>query len=151
VSIKVTVSGARRGLFGPYRFKTIAAVWAAEVGPLVQGALKRTAPVAKTGAGAGRLKASIRRDQVNGPGGVTLTFFTDGPYAKYVLEGTSPHEIWPRNKQALFWEGAAHPVGMVNHPGTKPSDFPRRAITPLLPTIQRRFKEITVEAMGGQP
>ncbi len=31
---------------------------------------------------------------------------------------TPPHEILPRHKKALFWEGAAHPVRRVNHPGS---------------------------------
>jgi hypothetical protein len=45
------------------------------------------------------------------------------PYAKYVTQGTRPHVIYPRDKQALFWAGAAHPVRMVHHPGTKPNPF----------------------------
>jgi len=35
-----------------------------------------------------------------------------------VERGSRPHEIRPRVKQALFWPGAAHPVGRVWHPGT---------------------------------
>ncbi|QVJ03061.1 HK97 gp10 family phage protein [Nocardiopsis eucommiae] len=37
----------------------------------------------------------------------------------WVERGTRPHVIRPRVKKALFWPGAAHPVGKVNHPGTK--------------------------------
>lgn len=40
-------------------------------------------------------------------------------YARWVEEGTGPHVILPRNKKALFWPGADHPVRMVNHPGTR--------------------------------
>ena len=40
-------------------------------------------------------------------------------YAQFVEEGTRPHLIGPRRKQALFWAGAAHPVKRVYHPGTK--------------------------------
>ncbi|MFJ9558276.1 hypothetical protein ACIRPH_31100 [Nocardiopsis sp. NPDC101807] len=36
----------------------------------------------------------------------------------FVERGTRPHEIRPRVKRALFWPGAAHPVGRVWHPGT---------------------------------
>lgn len=151
MSMKVTVSKPKRGLFGPYRFRTIAATWAAEVGPLVQAALKAKAPVAKTNGG--KLRDSIRKKQINDPGGVTLTFYTEVPYARYVLEGTRPHEIRPRVANALHWKdaGGDHFAQLVNHPGTRANDFPRRAITPLLPVIQHRFKEIAVEAMGGQP
>ena len=44
-------------------------------------------------------------------------------YAIYVHEGTRPHIILPRFKQALWWEGAPHPVKKVHHPGTKPNPF----------------------------
>lgn len=37
----------------------------------------------------------------------------------FVERGTRPHEIRPRVKKALFWPGAAHPVGRVWHPGTR--------------------------------
>lgn len=40
-------------------------------------------------------------------------------YGKYLEEGTPPHIIRPKNKKALYWRGAAHPVKKVNHPGTK--------------------------------
>jgi hypothetical protein len=52
-----------------------------------------------------------------------VTVGTTVPYAKYVTQGTRPHDIYPRDKQALFWAGAAHPVRMVHHPGTKPNPF----------------------------
>ena len=148
MSMRVTVSKPRRSPFGPYRAKTIAATWAAEISPLITAALKEKAPVAKEHGG--RLRDSIRHVQVDTPGGVTLTFTANVPYAKWVLDGTSPHEIRPKTKQALFWPGAAHPVAVVNHPGTKPNDFPLRAITPLIPEIQARYKRIAVDELGGE-
>jgi len=36
---------------------------------------------------------------------------------------TRPHPIRPKRKKALFWSGAAHPVRVVQHPG---SDIPAR-------------------------
>lgn len=36
---------------------------------------------------------------------------------------TGPHTILPKNKKALFWPGARHPVKSVKHPG---SDIPAR-------------------------
>lgn len=50
------------------------------------------------------------------------------PYAIYVEEGTPPHEIWPTNKKALWWEGAAHPHHMVNHPGATATHFMKEAL-----------------------
>lgn len=44
-------------------------------------------------------------------------------YAIYVHEGTRPHTIFPRIKRALFWQGAAHPVKRVEHPGTRARPF----------------------------
>lgn len=42
-------------------------------------------------------------------------------HSAYVEFGTRPHEIRPRVKQALWWEGAPHPVARVWHPGTRPT------------------------------
>lgn len=52
---------------------------------------------------------------------------TDQPKATFVALGTRAHVIEPRNKQALFWPGAAHPVHRVNHPGTAANDWLERA------------------------
>lgn len=43
---------------------------------------------------------------------------TTASYAPYVEWGTRPHIIRPKNAQALWWPGAAHPVKVVHHPGT---------------------------------
>lgn len=40
-------------------------------------------------------------------------------YGLYIEEGTGPFVIEPKNKKALFWKGAKHPVKRVNHPGIK--------------------------------
>ncbi|GIO36205.1 hypothetical protein J41TS12_10660 [Paenibacillus antibioticophila] len=41
-------------------------------------------------------------------------------YGGILEEGSKPHIIRPKNKKALYWKGAAHPVKAVKHPGTKP-------------------------------
>lgn len=49
-----------------------------------------------------------------------IIFLSHGvKYGRFLEEGTPPHVIRPKNKKALFWNGAAHPVKKVNHPGTK--------------------------------
>src|ERR1700694_120011 len=53
----------------------------------------------------------------------TLKWSPTASYAPYVEFGTAPHTIYPKEKKALFWPGAAHPVSKVNHPGTKPNQF----------------------------
>lgn len=45
------------------------------------------------------------------------------PYAIFVIKGTRPHEILPKIRKALYWEGASHPVTKVYHPGTKANDY----------------------------
>ncbi len=40
-------------------------------------------------------------------------------YGIWLEKGTPPHEIKPKDKKALFWHGAEHPVKKVMHPGTK--------------------------------
>lgn len=42
--------------------------------------------------------------------------------------GSPPHEIRARNKKALFWDGAAHPLVSVQHPGTPEQPFMRPAL-----------------------
>lgn len=40
-------------------------------------------------------------------------------YGGILEDGSPPHIIRPKNKKALYWKGAAHPVKLVHHPGTK--------------------------------
>lgn len=61
-------------------------------------------------------------------GGSHVRVGSDLSYAPYVISGTRPHDIYPRDKQALFWPGARHPVAFVHHPGTKPNPFLQRAL-----------------------
>ena len=42
--------------------------------------------------------------------------------------GSRSHVIRPRNKQALAWPGADHPVAKVEHPGTPEQPFMRPAL-----------------------
>lgn len=61
-------------------------------------------------------------------------------YARWVEEGTGPHVILPRNKKALFWKGADHPVRMVNHPGTKPRPYLMPAAGMHYPSLALRIR-----------
>lgn len=62
-------------------------------------------------------------------------------YAIFVELGTAPHDIFPKTKKALFWEGAAHPVSSVHHPGTKAQPFLRPAADRLYPLLIEKIKE----------
>jgi len=50
------------------------------------------------------------------------------PYAIWVEEGTYPHGIDPKVKKALWWDGLAHPVNHVNHPGATASHFMKESL-----------------------
>lgn len=48
---------------------------------------------------------------------------TDRPYAVFQFTGTKPYRIKPKNKKAIRWPGAKHPVKYVDHPGLPPRPF----------------------------
>jgi hypothetical protein len=88
----------------------------------------------------GFLVQSFRAELTTG----ILRWFPTASYAPHVEFGTKPHVILPKNKKALYWPGAAHPVRRVNHPGTKPNDFMGRIIDTAQPDIDSTF----VQALG---
>jgi HK97 gp10 family phage protein len=76
----------------------------------------------------GRLRSSIVH-HVDGSARVSgVTVGTNVSYAADVEYGTAPHVILPKNKKALYWPGASHPVSKVNHPGTRAQPFMRPAL-----------------------
>jgi hypothetical protein len=58
-------------------------------------------------------------------------------YARLVEEGTRPHTIRAKNKKALYWKGAKHPVKSVNHPGSKAKPY-------LIPAFEKE-KEVLIK------
>lgn len=107
---------------------------------ILLAALKAAAPVGKDQhdwQGALTHKGGTLRDSIVGrASGPEGRGFYGVYYGPYVVHGTRPHLILPRVKKALWWEGADHPVGKVNHPGTKPNDFVRRAVTQAEPALR---------------
>ena len=67
----------------------------------------------------GRLKNSITTRHTNNEAIAS----TNLAYAPYHQFGTAPHVIRAKNKKALSWPGAKHPVKQVNHPGIKARPF----------------------------
>lgn len=102
--------------------------WGADVGPLLQDAVRSLAPVRT-----GRLRSSIAYSMGAGGGGGTaleMRITAYGvPYAGYVVSGTGAHEIEPHGAKALHfqWHGQDVFFSHVNHPGTKANPFPRQA------------------------
>ena len=63
------------------------------------------------------------------------------PYAWYVSKGTHPYIIRPKNKKALYWKGALHPVRLVHHPGILANPFVERTFGQIKSPVQRIFKK----------
>jgi hypothetical protein len=59
------------------------------------------------------IRVGVRNDEAQSRVGKRVN------YAVIHEWGCGPYVIKPLTKQALFWPGAAHPVGQVNHPGLK--------------------------------
>lgn len=85
----------------------------------------------------GRLRASIVHRVEGGGRSVGMVIGTNVSYAADVEYGTAPHVIVPKNRKALYWPGAAHPVAKVNHPGTRAQPFMRPAVE-MTPIFFRR-------------
>ena len=53
------------------------------------------------------------------------------PYAKFVVEGTRPHKIYPVSSSVLVFKAKSGDLvftKLVRHPGTKPNPFLQRAV-----------------------
>lgn len=76
-------------------------------------------------------------------GGLVGQVGTNVPYARYVEEGTGPHEIRPRNARVLaFKVGGKMIFAMsVQHPGSKGRFYMRRAFEQNQAAIQREFDQ----------
>lgn len=130
--------------------------WARVAGPLVKAALRSKAPIGQgdsaTGRKAGALRDSFTYRSQAAAGSLTLTFRSSVPYVRYVMDGTRPHTIVPRNGRVLHFRTAAGGslfATRVNHPGTRANHFVSRAITPRIPEIQASFSTIMHEIFGG--
>jgi hypothetical protein len=144
VSLTVTVSGAHRSL--KFDWPAASRAWAAEVGPVALNQMRAHAPF-RTGA----MRQGIGSRTEPGPRRMWVVLYSTASYARFVLGGTKPHVITARNAKALRWvEHAGHGnvrfAKQVRHPGTKPDDFPKRAIEPLKTLILSRFTEAVKEA-----
>lgn len=140
MTLTITIDRSGHAPYSRFSWTEISSRWTGEAGRLVKAELKKHAPVGK-GPTAGKLRDSIRYRSARPSGGVTITFYSDAPYARYVLEGTRPHEIVAHGR-ALHWfdkGGQSHFARRVNHPGTKPNPFPKRAVSPLVPVLRSSF------------
>ncbi len=122
----------------------------------------KAAALAATNEGANKLVALSEKEAPFREGTLAASIFTNGAhmtgrgaeahvqtgaeassYAVAQHEGAKPHVIKPKNGQALYWPGAAHPVKEVNHPGNPATKFLEG---PLL-TFAPRFVAVATAAM----
>ena len=87
----------------------------------------------------GHLRMGIATDI----GNMEVTVHTSNiKYAPMVEYGTRSHIIKPKNKKALYWKGAAHPVKKVNHPGSKAKPYLIPAFEKEMPYFIDKLKEV---------
>lgn len=84
----------------------------------------------------GRLKSAVQK-HYTGNGGLIFISKSIAPYSDYVIDGTRAHVIVAKNKKALFWRGAGHPVKKVRHPGTRSNPFVDRGFNASMSEVQR--------------
>ena len=85
----------------------------------------------------------LRRGITTKIGNMEVTVHTSNiKYARGVEFGTRPHLIKPKNKKALYWKGAKHPVKSVNHPGSKAKPYLIPAFESEKDNLIKNLKEV---------
>ena len=115
------------------------------VGKILKEAMEHEAPE-RTGA----LRRGIHYRTEGSGLQARARFYDDMDYTEFVIHGTKAHPIQAVNKQALWWEGADHPVFSVQHPGTEPNPFPDRALTSIQPEVQAILEETGLAIVRGE-
>ena len=100
----------------------------------------------KLGVVTGRLRSSIGYLLRPGAKKMTAEVGTKVEYAAIHEYGgvTRAHTILPKNKKALFWPGARHPVKLVQHPGSKmpARPFVEPGVKESIPKIERLLESV---------
>lgn len=120
VDIRTTVTGLEK--LSPAQVKEGVREWAREGAPLVQGEMVRVIRgMQKSYGRTGELAGSVRITP--GPSGFSVG--PEAPHAVFFVEGTRPHEIRPRNAQALAFPPSGARMGTRRAPlaSGKPSHF----------------------------
>jgi HK97 gp10 family phage protein len=74
------------------------------------------------------------------------------PYAKFVVEGTRPHKIYPVSANVLAFKAKSGDLvftKLVRHPGTKPNPFLQRAVDKAREQIDDIWNELFEDLVGG--
>lgn len=145
MSMTMTVTGADRSL--KFDFKAASSAWASDVQPTALRAMKMHSPF-KTG----KMRQGIGSRLEPSAGSMWVVLYSTASYAPYVLGGTRAHTIAARNAKALRWiansgHGGVMFAKSVQHPGTKPNNFPERALAPITTLILQSFADAAREAI----
>lgn len=98
----------------------------------------------------GKLRESIRVETRRvGAMSVAGEVYSKLPYAIFMEMGTSAHVIRAKNKRALFWKGARHPVKEVRHPGTRAYGFMRGGFEAGKVRSQEAMRFAVARALGA--
>jgi hypothetical protein len=83
------------------------------------------------------------------PASVRIEFMGGGA-TDLLIHGTRPHTIYPLSALALhFFAGGSEVFAAnVNHPGTQPNEFHKRAFKGARQDVIARFREAVVSTMG---
>ena len=85
----------------------------------------------------------LRRGITTDIGNMEVTVHTSNiKYAVMVEKGTKAHIIKPKDKKALYWKGATHPVKKVNHQGSKAKPYLIPAFEKEIPYFVENLKEV---------
>ncbi len=122
VPVKVTFRPNRSGITAAGRSEGIYRELERRANKVIDLA-KAAAPV-KTG----HYRSSFVKKRARVRGQAAVTVSNTASYAAIIEFGSRAHVIEPRNKKALWWPGARHPVRRVHHPGTKAQHILRNAL-----------------------
>jgi hypothetical protein len=76
-----------------------------------------------------------------------ITVQSPAEYAVYQNYGTQPYDIYPKNRQYLWWPGAPHPVKHVSHPGIQGKHFVEDSIEAVTPRLEEFFHKAKEEVL----
>jgi hypothetical protein len=122
-------------------------------GPLKQKLIERLTDIAFTSAfwnapvKTGYLASTVYKQVTDSEGIIGVA----ASYAKFVVEGTVPHEIRAANGGVLSFMVAGKQVftPIVHHPGTKPNPFLQRATEEAQSKVDETFAELWLELVSG--
>lgn len=148
MTISVQVTGGRELAEGLRRVSDeLATTWlkaAVQAGAMIV----RNEASARAPYRTGNLRRSIHHEVIRETRGeVAVAVGTNLDYAAAVEFGSGIHAtrgprrpiiIRPRNRRALYWPGAPHPVRAVRHPGVRPRPY-------LIPAFKEKTQEVVRE------